>query len=332
MLRNGSTVLVTGGTGFTGSVLVRKLVSLGCCVRVIARESANRSSVDDLNVEWIVGDVFNAAIVERACEGVAYVFHLAAAYRVAGVPDETYHNVHIKSTQLLAKYSNTGGNLKRFVHVSTVGVHGHIDNPPANEDSPFQPGDIYQRTKAEAETWISEYAIANNFPLTVVRPAAIFGAGDMRLLKLFKLAKLSVVPIIGYSRGLYHLIHVDDLVEFMICAAESDESVDQIYICGNARSTSIREIITIVAKHLHRNPKFVRFPAWPIFWLAYACEAVCKLIRVEPPIYPRRVAFFTKDRSFDTSKMTAVSNFQYAHTNKSGIEATCNWYIEKNLL
>ncbi len=332
MLGKASTVLVTGGTGFTGSFLVRRLLELGCEVRVIARESSNRSAFDGLPVEWIIGDVFDEEIIARACESVQYVFHVAAAFRIAGAADDTYRQVHVESTQLLAKACSASDSFERFVHVSTVGVHGHIESPPADESTPFGPGDIYQDTKAEAELWIREYAQSSGLPLTVVRPAAIYGPGDMRLLKVFKMAKMPFVPIIGFTKGLYHLIHVEDLVSFFVCVANDQRAVGQVYICGNPEATSIQQIIAVVAARLGRRPRFIRIPAWPVFALASACDWVSKLIGVNPIIYPRRVAFFTKDRSFDTSKMRAIEEFSYSYTNDSGLESTCDWYSKNGLL
>ena len=72
----------------------------------------------------------------------------------ASIADDVYWNVHVKSTQLLAQHAIKQMDFKRFLHVSTVGVHGHIENPPANEESAFSPGDVYQKTKVEGELWL----------------------------------------------------------------------------------------------------------------------------------------------------------------------------------
>ena len=327
MIDANATVLVTGATGFTGSVLVRRLAETGCTVRAIARPSSDRSALDDLPVDWHTGDVFDPATVDAAIAGVDYVFHVAAAYRSAGITDETYRKVHVDSTRLLAQAAvDRAPDLQRFVHFSTVGVHGHIDNPPADEDAPYKPGDIYQDTKHEGEQLIRRFAAENSLPLTVIRPAAILGPADDRLLKLFKMAKLPVVPIIGRSKGMYHLIHVEDLVAFAQFAADSEHALGNVYICGNEHPTSIREIIATVAAELGTTPRFIRLPAWPIFAIARGCEIVCKGIGVEPPIYPRRVAFFTKDRAFDTAKMRGVPGFELRFDNKTGIVDTLHGY------
>ena len=322
-------VLVTGATGFTGSVLLRKLCRRGCRVKAITRASSDRSALNDLAVEWVVGDVFDPEVIKQATIEVNYIFHLAAAYRDVNIDDRVYEQVHIESTKLLAEAALGNSNLKRFIHVSTVGVHGHIENPPANEDTPYNPGDIYQETKAEAERWVLVCSKEHGLPVTVVRPAAIYGPGDRRLLKLFKMAKMSIVPIIGFTHGYYHLIHVEDLTQFMITVAEHESAVGRLYICGNPAPMTIKSIIKTIAQSLNRRPFFVRIPASPVFLLASLCEKFCKLGGIAPPLSPRRVAFFIKDRSFDTNRMRSEIGYQYQYTNEAGLLDTLNWYMGK---
>ena len=327
------TVLVTGGTGFTGSHLLKRLAATGATIRVIARGSSSRTDLEQLPIEWFTGDVFDPETVEQATRNVNVIFHVAAAYREAKISDDVYHNVHVKSTRLLAEAAMNQPAFKRFVHVSTVGVHGHIDQPPADESYRFAPGDTYQNTKVEGEQWIRSFAEEQALPLTVIRPAAIYGPGDRRLLKIFKFAKLPVCPLIGLNaKGMYHLVHVDDLVQFMLVAADHDDTLGEVYICGDKEPTSIRQIVEIIRAHRGDKPRFLRLPAMPFFLLGDVCEWVCKPLGIEPPIYRRRVAFFTKDRSFNTSKMHAVSGFTPAHGNRDGLTSLADWYVEQGWL
>lgn len=333
MLNPSDVVVLTGATGFTGRVVVRQLLEQGCRLRIIARSSSDTSEFETHpQVEIVRGEVYDPATVQRACAGCHYILHMAASYREAKYGDDFYYNVHVASTQLLAAAALEQPAFRRFVHVSTVGVHGHIDEPPANEEYRFDPGDIYQRTKADAELWIREFAAQKKMALTVIRPTAIMGPGDKRLLKLFKLAKLPVVPLLGFSRGLYHFIHVEDLARCIIAATDPALPADAVYICGNSEPSSVKGIVSEVAKMLGRKPLFVHIPAWPFFLLGFIVEKICIPFGIEPPIYRRRVAFFTKDRAFDTSRMQAAFGALMKYDNRTAITATAESYRQQGWL
>ena len=322
-------VLVTGATGFTGSVLVRRLSRIGARVRAIARPSSRLSALSDLDIEWIRGHVYDATTVAEAVSGVRYVFHLAAAYREARSTAETYHLVHEISTERLAEAAQRTPDLKRFVHVSTIGVHGHIEHPPANEETPFNPEDVYQRTKADAEVWIRGFADAHRLPLTVVRPCAIYGPGDTRLLKLFRMVARGFFPLLGSGPGLYHLIHVEDLARAITCAAVHPAAMNEAFIVGNPEPIALEQIARVIAGALGREVRIVRLPAWPFFALAFVCETVCRPLGLEPPLYRRRVAFYTKDRAFDTRKLRDRLGVTAELSNEEGLVRTAQWYIEQ---
>lgn len=325
---SGANVLVTGATGFTGSVLVRKLCAAGLSVRAIARPSSRIAHLEDLKIAWYRGDVFDEKTVTEAMEGVEYVFHVAAAFREAKHGDAFYHNVHVVSTQMLAREALRNPQFKRFIHTSTMGVHGHIENPPANENSPFSPGDVYQRTKLEGELWIREFAAANRLPLAVIRPTGIYGPGDKRLFKVFKMASRPVFPILGHGRCLYHLIHVEDLTDIMILAATHPVALGEVFLAGNPEPIALERMARIIAECFGRTLHVVRLPVWPFFLLGAACEAICKPFGIEPPIYRRRVAFYTKDRAFDTRKLREKLGYACRYSNEEGLRQTARWYLE----
>jgi dihydroflavonol-4-reductase len=328
----GTKVLVTGATGFTGSVLTRKLVQQGLAVNAIARSSSNIEPFEDLDIHWFRGNVFDPNVIKEAMRDVTYVFHVAAVYREAKAGVEMNKLVHVESTKLLAQAAGSNAGFHRFIHVSTIGVHGHIENPPADEEYRFSPGDIYQETKAEAELWVRDYAKTTGLPLTVIRPAAIFGPGDKRLFKIFKMSTWPVFPILGHGKCLYHLIHVEDLTNAMILAATHPAALNEVLICGNPEPLTLENMGRIIAAELGKNIRVIRIPVGPFFLMGDICEAVCKPFGIEPPIYRRRVAFFTKDRAFNTSKFRERLGYSYTFSNEEGLKQTTRWYIEHGWL
>ena len=221
---------------------------------------------------------------------------------------------------------------KRYVHISTIGVHGHIDNPPATEEYRFSPGDGYQRTKLEAEKWLNDYAPEHKFPYTIIRPAAIYGPGDRHLVKLFKMALKPFFLLLGKGKCMYHLVHVDDLTNTFIIAATHPDALGETFVSGADEPIAIADIARTVAEHFGKSFKVLRLPIGPFFLLGDICEAVCKPFKIEPPIYRRRVAFYSKDRHFDVSKMRDVLGYAPRHSNRDGIIETADWYVEQGWL
>lgn len=327
-----TSVLVTGATGFTGSVLTRKLIQAGVCVSAVARPTSHRDNLKDLDIQWFMGDVFDPEVIARAVAGQDYVFHVAAAFRNPKSTELDYWNVHVKSTQLLAEQALKNPSFKRFVHFSTIGVHGHISAPPATEDSPFDPDDEYQRTKLEAEQWLQENARQSGLPCTIIRPAAIYGPGDRRLLKLFRMALKPVFILLGRGNCMYHLVHVDDLTNATLIAATHPAALGQAFIVAANEPCPISEIAGIVAEHFGKRLRVIRLPIGPFFLAADICERMCRPLGIDPPIYRRRVAFYSKDRHFDISKMKNVLGYQPRHSNRDGIIQTARWYAEQGWL
>ena len=328
----GTSVLVTGATGFTGIVLTRKLVNAGLKVSAVARKSSNLTPLNDLDITWFRGDVFDEKIMRQAVAGQEYVFHVAAAFREAKSTEKDYWNIHVKSTQIICEEALKNPEFKRYIHVSTIGVHGHIENPPATEEYRFSPGDGYQRTKLQAEEWLNEYATGNNFPYTIIRPAAIYGPGDRRLLKLFKMALKPFFLLLGNGKCMYHLVHVDDLTNSFIIAATHPAALGETFISGANEPIAIADIAGIVSQHFSKKTKILRLPIGPFFLAGDICEAICKPFKIEPPIYRRRVAFYSKDRSFDISKMRNILGYTPKHGNKEGIIETADWYVKQGWL
>ncbi|HSC27573.1 MAG TPA: NAD-dependent epimerase/dehydratase family protein [Vicinamibacterales bacterium] len=324
-------VLVTGATGFTGQHLVRRLVSEGEDVRVIARDEARARGLSGGAVEVVAGDVADSTVIGRAIQGREVVYHLAAAYREGGLPPERYRVVHVDATRLLLEASLAAG-VTRFVHCSTVGVHGHIRNPPADETAPHHPGDIYQATKSEGERLALEFHRRHGLPLTVARPTAIYGPGDLRLLKLFRLVARGRFVMIGDGRVYYHMVHVQDLVDGLRLLADRPEAVGEAFILGGEGYRTLNEIVAMIARIVGRRPPRLHLPAAPFQFAGSLCERICIPLGITPPIYRRRVDFFTKSRAFSIAKARRLLGYAPRVDLESGLRSTASWYHERGYL
>jgi nucleoside-diphosphate-sugar epimerase len=328
-------VLVTGSTGFTGGHLAATLARRGYRVRALVRErSVDKFAASDAAHAGVIattGDLTDAAAVRRATEGVDVVYHIAATYRKAGQPDSAYRKVNIDGTRHVLEAAKAAG-ATRVVHCSTGGVHGHIERPPANEDAPLAPGDIYQETKLAAERVAREFGERESLDVVVARPIGIYGPGDRRFLKMFRGLARGRFPLLGSGEVFYHLTYIDDLVEGLRLCGEVPAAAGRTYILAGPQYTTLNELVALIAHELGARPPRLHLPVWP-FWLAgLACEMVCVPLRIEPPLYRRRVDFYTKSRAFDTSRARAEIGFTPTVDLEDGIRRTAEWYRKQGLL
>jgi nucleoside-diphosphate-sugar epimerase len=317
--------LVTGATGFTGGHLARHLAATGRQVRALVRDADRAAELGRAGVELIVGDLGDPAAVERAVDGVEVVYNIAAVYREAGIPAETYRAINATAAGAIVEAAAQAG-VKRVVHCSTVGVHGDIKNPPAGEEAPLRPGDVYQETKLEGERLAREAGERRGLPVTIVRPSGIYGPGDRRLLKLFRGVARRRLPILGRGQIYYHLTYIDDLVEGFRLCGQHPAAANRTYILAGGEVTTLNELVALIAKVAGVKPLRLHLPVWP-FWLAgAACEAVCVPFGIEPPIYRRRVDFYTKSRAFDITRARRELGYAPAIGLREGVTRTIEWY------
>jgi dihydroflavonol-4-reductase len=315
-------VLVTGATGFTGGHLSRYLAARDYAVRALVR----RAPADaDPRIEYVTGDIRDRASLEGAATGVDVVYHIAAIYRQAGLKDAEYRAVNAEAVRTVIEAAGRAG-ARRVVHCSTVGVHGDVEYPPANEDAPLKPGDIYQVTKLEGERIALQASRDTGVEVVIARPTGIYGPGDRRLLKLFRGVARRKFVVLGDGQIYYHLTYVDDLVEGFRLCGEVAGAAGRTYILAGGEVTTLNELIERIAREAGVAPPTLHLPVWP-FWLAgAACEAACAPLGIEPPIYRRRVDFFTKSRAFDIARARAELGYNPKVSLSDGIRRTLEWY------
>lgn len=321
------TALVTGATGFTGGHLARRLVAAGDHVRAVVRDPSKAADLAAAGVEVVRGDLTDRASLERAMAGVDVVYNIGALYRAAGLKDSIYRAVNADAVVTLIECAKAAG-VKRIVHCSTVGVHGDIEHPPANEDAPLRPGDVYQETKVLGEQLGRDAAARTGVELVIARPSGIYGPGDRRLLKLFGGVARRRFLFLGDGQIFYHLTHVEDLCDgFRLCATVP-AAAGRTYILAGGEVTTLSELVALTADIAKVAPPTMHWPVWP-FWVAGAlCEALCAPFGIEPPIFRRRVDFFTKSRAFDISRARAELGFAPRVGLREGIGRTLEWYRE----
>ncbi|HZT03148.1 MAG TPA: NAD-dependent epimerase/dehydratase family protein [Steroidobacteraceae bacterium] len=318
------TILVTGATGFTGGNLARRLAARGDAVRALVRDPAKAAGIAAAGIDVRGGQLTSLDDVIAAARGCDQIHHIAAVFRTAGHPDAYYRDVNVGGTRNVLEAARRL-DCERVVHCSTGGVHGHIADPPAGESYRFSPGDIYQRTKLEGELAASE-AARRGQRVVIVRPGPIYGEGDLRFLKLYRAISRGVFVMIGSGAPKLHLVHIDDLVDGIMLCGSVEAAVGEIFILAGPEAPTLNEITRHIARALGVPPPRWRIPVWPVMAASYLCESVCVPLRIDPPLHPRRVAFFTHHREFDCSKAVRLLGYAPKVGAAEGIGRTAEWY------
>jgi len=243
-------ILVTGGTGFTGKALVRRLLDMGHeVVALDYKEGLKTQELREWGAEVVLGSVTDPEVVRRAMAGAEVVHHLAAAFREMNVPDSYYQEVNVGGTRNVLQAALDQG-VRKLVYCSTCGVHGNIDHPPGGEDAPIQPADYYQRTKYEAEPLVREFH-ERGLPSAILRPAAIYGPGDPeRFLMIFRRVARGKFPMFGNGKTLYHPLYVDNLVDAFVQVMADGVGDGEAYLIADEEYLGIEDLVRRVGRAL----------------------------------------------------------------------------------
>lgn len=325
-------VLVTGGTGFTGKALVRRLLDDGHeVVALDYKEGLKTAELREWGARVVIGSVTEAAVVEDCMQGVDVVQHLAAAFRELNVDDSYYRHVNVEGTRIVLESALRHG-VKKLIYCSTCGVHGNVDQPPAGEDAPIQPADYYQQTKYEAEPVALEY-VAKGLPVTILRPAAIYGPGDPeRFFMIFKRVAKGRFPMFGSGQTLYHPVYIDNLVDAHILAMDPQVGIGEAYLIADENYYPIKTIVQKVAQSLGVDVKIPHYPVWPVVVVGHICEKVCKPFGITPPIFPRRVDWYRQNRAFRIEKAKEQLGYRPRVGLDEGLAKTAEWYRQEGYL
>jgi nucleoside-diphosphate-sugar epimerase len=324
-------ILVTGGTGFTGTALVRRLLVYGHAVVALDHKEGLQCEVlRSHGSDVIIGSVTDRAVVERSIKGVEVVFHLAAAFRELNVPHSFYDQVNVEGTRNVLHAARREG-VRKFVYCSTCGVHGNVEHPPANEDAPIRPADYYQRTKYEAEPLVKREA--GDMEVVILRPAAIYGPGDPeRFFMIFKRVAQGTFPMFGSGRTLYHPLYVDNLVDAFLLSMPAGVGSGREYLIADEKYYPIEEIVKAVGRALDVPVRIPHYPILPVVAVGHLVEKICKPFGLSPPIFPRRVDWYRQNRAFDISRARNELGYRPQVELEEGLRRTGMWYRQMGLL
>jgi len=323
-------VAVTGSTGFLGSHLVEVLHAQGYEVNALARDPEKARKLPQ-PVTTVIGDICDAAALQSLVEGCEWVFHTVSNFRTTSGPPESYDAINVDGTQCLLD-SAEAASVKRVIHISTIGVHGDVKHTPADENAPFNPGDLYQETKLKAEQLAMRAAESGDMEIVIVRPCSMYGPGDLRMLKMFSMLSKGTFFKVGPCQENFHAIYISDVIDGLLRVAETPGISGQVFILGGSDYLPLEEYIDTAAAAVGAREPRVRLPYWLLISIAWFLEKVCVPLRIEPPLHIRRVRFFKNNRAFSISKARQLLHYAPKVALEVGMRRTVSWYRKQGLL
>lgn len=334
ILRSIERCLVTGATGFVGSHLSLALSKRGVSVRALIRNESLPivSKLRSSGVEIVRGDITQPDTVMPAVQDCDTVFHAAAALGPANLDPGIYKAVNADAVTSMIQICRDTASVSRFIYVSSVGVLGNI--PPgtrADEGTPPRPQDIYEITKLDGE----ERALAaaqEGFGAVIVRPGWVYGPGDTRTLKLFRMIARRKFMIIGKAQNKQHPVFIDDLVDGIILAAQTKDIEGRVYhLCGPDVLT-VNDLCETVAAAAGVTIFPLRPPLWAVRTPAKLIGILWSLFGADPPVDHRKADFFILNRAYSIKRAKNELNWTPKTRFDDGIRATIAWYKEQGTL
>ena len=322
------TTLVTGATGFVGSVVARLLLEQDESVRVLARPNSDRRNLENLEVEIVEGDLNDPASLKKAVKGCNALYHVAADYRLwIPKPDEIYKTNVEGSRSLLLAAADAG--VKRMIYTSSVATLGiNSDGTPSNEDTPVSLEKMighYKRSKFLAEQTVQELIDKEGLPIIIVNPSTPIGPGDIKPTPTGKMILDAVngkTP--AYVDTGLNLVHVEDVAKGHLQAYEKGQ-IGQRYILGG-EDMSLKEILTMIAELTDQKPPKIKLPHSVVMPIAYISEAWAKFTNgSEPRATVDGVRMSRKKMYFSSEKAKQEIGYQHRSANEA-IKDAVEWF------
>jgi nucleoside-diphosphate-sugar epimerase len=298
-------VVVTGGQGFVGRYVVAHQAARGHAV--VAFDVAPPSE-RLAGVTYLTGDIRDPRSYAPALAAADVVVHLASAHLQVGPPESFFWSVNVESLRPLLEAARDAG-VKHFVHTSSVGVHGSLEQVPGNEDAPIRPENLYERTKAAGEEAVRQFLPdAGSMGVTIVRPAWIYGPGDARTEKILRAVGKGRFVMFGPGTNWRHPIHIDDYLAGMDALVLNRAAYGRTYILAGPEPVTARQLVA-AAERVTGGRAPLRVPLAVGSAAGLAAEGVGKVLRMSPPISRRTLAFFTNQNWFDVSRARTELGF-----------------------
>ena len=319
---------MTGGTGFIGSHLAEALLDRGVQVRCLVRKESDLKWLKGLPIEMTFGDCRDRTSLREAVKDADRVFHLAGITKA--VKEKAYFEINASGTEnLIRTCLEYSPRLQKFIYVSSQAAAGPCRNGDKKRESDqCEPVSAYGQSKRMGEELA--LAHAHEIPLVILRPTGVYGPRDKDFYTLFKWVSKRIKPCFS---GKVSLCYVQDVVQAILLAAESQTKSGEIFFLSDGTDYLMREVGDVFARTMGVRPLSIPIPKWLIFGIASLSEYLSALSG-KPPLMSKGMAeqIVQKDWTCDITKAKTVLGFTPQYQLSRGAKLTYQWYKNQKWL
>jgi len=311
-------ILVTGGTGFLGSRLVKKLLKNE---EVIVFAKEEYQELKEKGVKFFLGDMKNKEDMEKAFPEVDIVYHLAANLDES---DPNMYDDNVIGTRNVVELSKKN-RIKKIIFMGSCGVLG--DSGIAKEDLPYNPKTKYEKSKAESEKLVRESGIT----YTIIRSPIMLGPNKIWL-KIMEAAKRQY-PVIGSGKNHFHLSYVDDVVRLLIVAKES-KADNQIFHIATKDTPTYEDVYRMICEETGFEMTKKHISVWLIKILSTLHIASRRIRGKKPSLTMMKSSIhrLIRDRVVSIEKAKEVLDFEPEYDTRTAIRETVKYFKDRNML
>ena len=307
--------LVTGGSGYFGSLLVQKLLERGYQCRVFDLNDAEDRPPE---VEFIQGDIRDFHALQKALKDLAVVHH-----NVAQVPlaknRALFNSVNIAGTENVLRAA-LAHRVPKVVYTSSSAVFGVPRQNPVTEETLPNPGEAYGRAKLEGETLCGRWK--DKLDISIIRPRTILGHGRLGIFQLLFewIHQGADIPVFGRGDNLYQFVHADDHAEACIRAGERPDF--SIYNFGAQKFGTMRQTLEALCEFAETGSKVKSVPMGP----AVLGMKLTSLLGLSP-LGPYHALMYGRSMYFDITKAKKELDWQPRYSNTEMFIESYKWYL-----
>lgn len=323
-------VLVTGSNGFVGSVLSRELTIRGYEVTGMVRATSDLCFIDDTGIKTCTGDLTDPECLKEHVKGMDYVINVSGKSSDWG-PYDIFHKVNTQGVVNIIE-ACMEADVKRFVQISSVAIHGlgrHVDT---TEDGPFYDTHIpYCVTKKLGEEKAFEYYKKHSYPVTAIRPGNVFGENDRTtILQLAEVLQKRKMPYVGGGKYLTCPTYITNLTDAIILAMEKDEAVGEAFLITDGMKITWKEYTQKLCDALGVKEHWLSVPGWLARFMGISMESLFKMIgsKTPPPLTVYRTKQVSNHYHFNVDKAERLLGWKPKTDVNTGIQRAVKWYLE----